>query len=85
MMNQLAERMWVAALSMSPGHLIDKLLDWLEELRVAMALAEIDGLARNEVRTKVLFDRFGDQSAMARSNRHPALAYYWSGSMAQGR
>ena len=56
MMNQLAERMWVAALWMSPGHLVDKFLDWLDELRVAMALAEIDGLARNEVRTKVLFD-----------------------------
>ena len=38
MMNQLAERMWVAALSMSPGHLVDKSLDWLEELRVAMSM-----------------------------------------------
>ena len=56
MINQLAERMRVAALSMSPGHLIDKFLDWLEELRGAMALAEINSLARNEVRTKVLFD-----------------------------
>ena len=56
MMNQLAERMRVAALSMSPGHLIDKFLDWLGELRGAMALAEIDRLARNEVRTRVLFD-----------------------------
>ena len=60
MMNQLAERVWVAALSMSPGHLVDKFLDWLEELRGAMALDEIDGLARNEARTKVLFDYFGD-------------------------
>ena len=56
MINQLAERMKVAALSMSPGHLVDKFLDWLEELRGALALAEIDGLARNEARTKVLFD-----------------------------
>lgn len=56
MTNQLAERMRGAVLSMSSGHLIDKFLDWLEELRGAMALAEIDGLARNEVRTKVLFD-----------------------------
>ena len=56
MMNQLAERMWNAALSMSPEHLVDKFLDWLEELRGAMALAETDGLARNEVRTRVLFD-----------------------------
>ena len=56
MMNQLAERMRVAALSMSPAHLIDKFLERLEELRGAMALAEINSLARNEVRTKVLFD-----------------------------
>jgi hypothetical protein len=56
MMNQLAERMRAAALSMSPGHLVDKFLDWIDELRGAMALAEIDRLARNEVRTKVLFD-----------------------------
>ena len=51
-MNQLAERMWDAALSMSPGHLVDKFLDWLDELRGAMALVETDGLARK----KVLFD-----------------------------
>ena len=56
MMNQLPERVWVAALSMSPGHLVDKFLGWLEELRVAMALAEIDRSAHNEARTKVLFD-----------------------------
>ena len=56
MMNQLAERMRVAALSMSPVHLIDKFLDRLDELRGAMALAEINSFARNEVRTKVLFD-----------------------------
>ena len=55
-MNRLAERMRVAALSMSPEHLMDRFLDWLDELRGAMALAEIDGLARNEARTKVLFD-----------------------------
>jgi hypothetical protein len=56
MINQLAERMRVAALSMSPEHLIDKFLDWLDELRGAMALAEINSLPRNEARTKVLFD-----------------------------
>ena len=56
MMNQLAERMRVAALSMSPGHLVDKFLDWLEELRGAMALAEINSLARNEAQTRVLID-----------------------------
>jgi hypothetical protein len=41
---------------MSPGHLIDKFLDRLEELRGAMALAEVNRLACNEVRTKMLFD-----------------------------
>jgi hypothetical protein len=56
MMNQLAGRIGVAALSMSPEHLVDKFLDWLDELRSAMALTEIDRLARNEVRTRMLFD-----------------------------
>ncbi|MEH2586771.1 hypothetical protein V1273_000610 [Bradyrhizobium sp. AZCC 1721] len=56
MMNQLAERMKGAALSMSPEHLVDKFLDWLEELRGAMALAEINSLARNEARTRMLYD-----------------------------
>ena len=55
-MNQLAERMKVAALSMSPTYLMDRFLDWLEELRGALALAEIDGPARSEARTRVLFD-----------------------------
>jgi hypothetical protein len=45
-----------AALLMSPGHLIDKFLDRLEELRGAMALAEVNRLACNEVRTRMLFD-----------------------------
>lgn len=38
-----------------PG-VIDKFLDRLEELRGAMALAEIDRLARNEARISVPFD-----------------------------
>ena len=56
MMNQLVGRMRGVVLSMSQGHLIDKFLNWLDELRDAMALAEIDRLARNEARTRVLFD-----------------------------
>jgi hypothetical protein len=56
MMTQLAWRIWVAALSMSPEHLVDKFLDWLEELRSAMSLAETDRLVRNELRTRMLFD-----------------------------
>jgi hypothetical protein len=56
MVNQLVERMRGAALLMSPEHLVDKFLDWLEDVRGALELAEIDGLARSEARTKVLFD-----------------------------
>jgi len=55
-MNQLADRIGAAGLSMSPRRLVDKFLDWLEELRGAMALPAIDELARNEMRRKVLFD-----------------------------
>ena len=55
-MNQLAGWIGAAARSMSPGHLVEKFLNWLEELRHALALAEIDGLARSEVRTRTLFD-----------------------------
>jgi hypothetical protein len=56
MINQLAERTRGAALWISPGHLVDKLLDRLEELRGALALVEIDRSARNEARTRVQFD-----------------------------
>ncbi len=55
-MNQLAERMGAAALSMSPGRMVDKFLDWLDELRIAMELAEIDRSAGNELRVRVPFD-----------------------------
>jgi len=56
MMNQLADRIGAAALSMSPRRQVDKLLAWLEELSGAMALPAIDELTRNEKRRKVLFD-----------------------------
>jgi hypothetical protein len=56
MMNQLAERMKVAALLMSPERLIDKFLERLEDLRGAMALVEIDASALNEARSKIRFD-----------------------------
>ena len=38
---------------MSPTHLIDKFLDWLDEVRGAMTLTEVDRLARNEVRANL--------------------------------
>ena len=56
MINQLAERIGVVALSIGPSHLMDRFLDWLEELRSAMALDEINSLAREEARTRVLID-----------------------------
>ena len=57
MMIKTAEQMWGAALLMlSPGCLIDKFLDWLEELRGAMVPAQIDGLAGNAERTEALLD-----------------------------
>jgi hypothetical protein len=37
MMTKMAEQMWGATVSLSPGYMIDKSLDWLEELSVAMA------------------------------------------------
>jgi hypothetical protein len=49
MMNQLAERIGAVAVWMNPGQLVDKFLEWLDQVRVAMALAEIDGSARNGV------------------------------------
>ena len=54
MMNQLVERMRGTAIFLNLGHLIDEFLDRLDELRVAMALAEINSLARNEARTTAL-------------------------------
>ncbi|WOH65957.1 hypothetical protein [Bradyrhizobium sp. BWA-3-5] len=41
---------------MSPEHLVDEFLDWIEALRSAMSLAETDRLVRNELRTRMLFD-----------------------------
>ena len=52
-MNSLAERVAVAALSMSPERLIDEdSRDQLNELEGAMALAEVDSSDRDEARTK---------------------------------
>ena len=54
MIGKTAERIWGAALSMSPGNLIDKFLDWLDEVRGAIVPAHVEGLARIEERR----DRF---------------------------
>ena len=59
MMIKTAEQMWDAALLMlSPGCLIDKFLDWIEELSVAMVPARTDGLACTAVRNEALLDTF---------------------------
>jgi hypothetical protein len=50
MMIKTAERMWGAALLMSPGYLIDKFLDWIEELSEAMVPARVEELVRVEAR-----------------------------------
>jgi hypothetical protein len=57
MMNQLTARIWGAALSMpSLGDLIDKFLNWVESVGIAIAPASIDGLVCSEIRTRVLLD-----------------------------
>ena len=44
MITKMAEQMWGAAVSLSPGHLIDKFLDWLERLSVAMTPHQLAAL-----------------------------------------
>jgi hypothetical protein len=56
MMTKMAEQMWGAAVSLSPGYLIDKFLDWLEELNVAMALHPVGGFANSETSTEAILD-----------------------------
>jgi hypothetical protein len=50
MISKTAEQMWGAALSMSPANLIDKFLDWIEELGGAMVPAQVERLVRTEQR-----------------------------------
>jgi len=57
MMIQLTEWIWSVSRSMPRlDDLIDRFLDRIEELSVAMALAPIDGLVSFEVRDIVLLD-----------------------------
>jgi hypothetical protein len=46
MIGKTAEQMWGVALAMSPGNLIDKFLDWLEELSGTLLPAHVEGLTR---------------------------------------
>ena len=50
MMIKTAERVWGAAFSMSPVRLIDKFLDWIEQLSEAMVPAQAEELVRIETR-----------------------------------
>jgi hypothetical protein len=52
-----AKQICAAALATSPGYLIDKFLDWIEQLSVTMVPAQMDGLVCIEIRTERLHDR----------------------------
>jgi hypothetical protein len=59
MISKTAEQMWGAAhLMLSPGTLIDKFLDQLEELSVALVPVRTDGLACAVVRNEALLEKF---------------------------
>ena len=58
MMIRIAEEIWGKALSLSPGCLIDKFLDWLDDMNVAMVPAQVGGLAKREVRAETMLDLF---------------------------
>ncbi len=59
MMNQTAKRMWDAGLStLSLGFLIDRFLDWVEQLGAAMMMpARADDLSCVEVRIETRLDQ----------------------------
>ena len=57
MVNQIVEQMRDAArLMLSPGCLIDKFLDWIEELSGVLAAAQGDEPVSREGRTEALVD-----------------------------
>ena len=60
MMNQTTERMWNVGLSMlSPSFLVDRFLDWVEQLGHAiMVPAQADHLSYREIRIKTHLDQF---------------------------
>ena len=56
MMIKTAVQVWDAALAMSPGDLIDKFLDWVEELSNTMVVARSDALALIKIRSETQRD-----------------------------
>jgi hypothetical protein len=57
MMIKTAMQMRDAALATRPGYLIDKFLDWVEQLSSTIPSAQLDRLALIEIRTERLRDR----------------------------
>jgi hypothetical protein len=59
MINQMAGRFGGASLSMlSPGFLIDRLLDRIEQLSRTIVPAQADKLSREQTRSEARFDQF---------------------------
>jgi hypothetical protein len=55
--NQIAERLWGASAAMlRPASLIDRLLDQIERLGVALMPAQADGLACQRIRIETRID-----------------------------
>ncbi|WGD53077.1 hypothetical protein QA641_03800 [Bradyrhizobium sp. CB1650] len=57
MMNRTIERMWSTGLSLlSPGYLVDWLLDQIEKMSPMMMPAQVDVLSRRETPVETRFD-----------------------------
>ena len=60
MINQTAERIWAGLLMLSPGYLVDRLLDRLEKLRPVIMPAQARELSHYEIRVEMTrLDQFG--------------------------
>lgn len=57
MMNQMPARVWDGVLSvLTPGYLIDRILDWIDKLSGAIEPAQAARLPREKVRLEALHD-----------------------------
>jgi len=57
MMNQTIERIWSTGLSLlSPGYLVDRLLDQIEKISPTMLPAQVDMLSCQETRVETRLD-----------------------------
>lgn len=57
MMIKTASQMWIAALATRPDYLIDKFLDWVEELSITTGPVQVNGLVCIEIRSEARLDR----------------------------